>query len=479
MKRIYLILILLIGISVSCTKNFEDLNTDKKHPVEVPGNFVFANAEKALSDQIASTNVNLNIWKLIAQYWTETTYPDEANYDIITRAIPDNTFRVYYRDILADFQDAARIIAAEEVEGEMAVAEQNNRLAIIKILQVFTYNQLVDIFGDVPYSEALDIDNIEPKYDDANGIYQDLFIKLDEAINTLDDNYGSFGSNDLILHGDVTMWKKFAYSLKLKLGIHIADADATLSKKHVEEAFAGGVLEPGDVVELVYEGGVNSNPLYQDLIQSGRHDFVPANTIVDMMNTLEDPRRPFYFTEFDGAYVGGVYGDLNAFGQCSHIADPIQDPTYPMIFMDYMEVAFYLAEAAARGYSVGNTADFYYNYGIGASIVSWGGAEADVIAYLSNPAVNYGTAAGDWKQKIGTQAWLALYTRGFTAYTTYRRLDYPVLNPAPVPETDDGKVPKRFTYPVNEQTLNHDNRYAASDKIGGDNMTTRLFWDKY
>ncbi len=477
MKNILLVLILLSGIMVSCTKNFEDFNTDKKHPTEVPGNFIFANAEVALVDQIASTNVNLNIWKLWVQHWTETTYPDEANYDIYTRTIPDNNFRVYYRDVLADLKEAARVIELEPVAGETATAEKQNRLLIIKVLEVYAYQELVDMFGDIPYTEALNIDDIEPTYDDAFSIYQDLLAKLDQVTAGLDENYGSFGSADLILGGDVAMWKKFAYSLKVKLAINLSDHDGTLAKRTIEGAYANG-FQPGDVVQLHYAGGANSNPLYEDLVQSGRHDFVPANTLVDKMNALNDPRRPFYFTEYEGAYVGGAYGDLNAFGQCSHIADPIQEPDYPQILMDYTEFAFLLAEAAARGYSVGNTEDFYYNYGIGSSIVTWGGTEADVVAYISQPDVNYATAPGDWKMKIGTQAWIALYLRGFTAYTTYRRLDAPAMIVPPNPETDDGLVPRRFTYPTNEQTLNAANWDAAASAIGGDNMTTRIFWDK-
>lgn len=480
MKNILLVLILLSGIMVSCTKDFEDLNTDKKHPTEVPGDFVFANAEVALVDQIASTNVNLNIWKLWVQHWTECTYPDEANYDIYNRSIPDNNFRVYYRDVLADLKEAARIIGEEVVAGEQATAEKQNRLLIIKILQVYAFQELVDMFGDIPYSEALDISNIEPKYDDAFSIYQDLLAELDEVTSGLDENYGSFGSNDVILGGDVTMWKKFAYSLKVKLAINLADYDANLSKSTIEAAYDKG-FAPGDVVQLVYVGGANANPLYEDMVQSGRHDFVPATTLIDKMNELEDPRRPFYFTIYEGTgtYVGGVPGDLNAWGQLSHVADPIKEPTYPQILMDYTELAFYLAEAAARGFNVGNTAEFYYNMGVGSSIVHWGGTEADAAAYLTRPDVNYATAPGDWKEKIGTQAWIAYYLRGFTAYTSYRRLDYPVLRQVPVPETDDGLVPRRFTYPTNEQTLNAANWTAASAAIGGDNMTTKLFWDLY
>ena len=174
MKKVYIVLIILIGISISCTKNFEDFNTDQKKPTEVPGNFLFANAQKALADQIASTNVNLNIFKMTAQYWTETTYTDEANYDIVTRTIPDLKFRTYYRDILADLADAHKNISAEVAAGDDEMKVKANREFIIDLMMSYSYHRLVDIFGNIPYDEALDIDNISPAYDDAFYIYKKI-----------------------------------------------------------------------------------------------------------------------------------------------------------------------------------------------------------------------------------------------------------------------------------------------------------------
>ena len=478
MKRIYFLFIVLIGISLSCTKDFEDFNTDKKHPVVVPGGFLFANAQKALSDQEASTNVNLNIFKLVSQYWTETTYLDESNYDIINRSIPDLNFRTYYRDILMDLKEAKKLTDAEIVAGDDATIGKANRLFIIDLMEVYCYSILVDMFGNVPYTEALNIDDISPAYDDAFTIYKDLINRASADVAGLNTGYGGFSSDDdLYFAGDVAMWKKFGATLKVRLGIAIADADGALAKSTVESAYADG-FAMGERCEFVYEGGSNSNPLYQDLIQSGRHDFVPANTIVDMMNNLTDPRRDKYFTMFGEVYLGGIYGESNSFSQFSHIADAIQEPTYPMVLLDYTELAFYLAEAAERGFSVGGNAETWYKNGIESSILHWGGTAEEVTAYLGQANVAYATAAGNWKQKIGTQAWLASYVRGLNGWNTWRRLDFPTLNLPPAPETRDGQVPKRFTYPVNEQTLNAANYTSAAAAIGGDEMDVKVFWDK-
>ncbi|KAF0131283.1 MAG: hypothetical protein FD155_947 [Bacteroidetes bacterium] len=478
MKKITIILLIMVGFLVSCTKNFEDFNTDKKRAVEVPGQFLFANAQKALADMYSSTSVNINNWKLFAQYWTETTYTDESNYDVLNRNIGNTLFRIYYRDILNDLKEARRLVELEAADGDEATIAKANKLFIIDLVEVYAYHQLVDIFGDVPYSEALNIENISPVYDDAFTIYKDLLIRAKAAADGLNPAAGSFGADDLMMGGDVAMWKKFANTLIVKMGVAISTVDAGLSKSYVEGAYAGA-FGFGEACSFQFLSGANSNPLFQDLIQSGRHDFVPANTIVDMMNGKEDPRREKYFDINGDVYNGGIYGETNPFAQFSHINPRIEEETYAAVMLDYTELAFYLAEAAERGYSVGGDAATWYTNGIRSSMEYWEVPTADADAYLARADVAYATATGNWKQKIGTQAWLAFYVRGLEGWTSYRRLDFPVLNLPPAPdESAEGAVPRRHTYPVNEQTLNKDNNAAAASKIGGDKLSTKIFWDE-
>jgi hypothetical protein len=143
---------------------------------------------------------------------------------------------------------------------------------------------------------------------------------------------------------------------------------------------------------------------------------------------------------------------------------------------DYAEVEFLLAEAVERGYTVGGTAAGHYNNAITASIEDWGGTELMAANYLTNPKVAYATAAGTWKQKIGIQSWLGYYNRGFEAWTQWRKLDYPLLEP---PVDALSAIPLRYTYPIEEQTLNGTNWTNASTAIGGDAVDTKLFWDIY
>ncbi len=484
MKKIYLILLVLVV--ASCTKNFEDMNTDTKNPTKVPGTALFSNAEKNLADQLASINVNLNVYKIWAQYITETTYTDEANYDVVNRTIPDHAWRIYYRDVLKDFQEATKVINETQYLPTEADKKQN-QLAIIEILNVYTWQRMVMMWGDIPYSEALDIDNTTPKYDDAVTIYKDLFKRLDAAIGKLKTSAESFGSADIIYGGDVAKWKTFANSLKVKLAIGVVDYSGLQTEVTgaLSSALSDGIFTSNaDAAKFQYLGAIpNANPVYEDLVASGRHDFVATNTMLDIMNPYNDPRRPLYYQARDTsttgtpklAFLGGIYGANNAYDNYSPPGTALEDPTMPCVLLDFTELQFYLAEFAAKGFTTPKTAEEYYNAGIESSILYWGGSASDVSTYLAEDSVKWATASGSDLQKIARQSWIASFNRGFIGWTTWRRLDYPILNPPP--GVNYSNIPVRMIYPINEQTLNGDNYKAASTAIGGDVLTTKLFWD--
>lgn len=476
-KIIYLISVL--TLSLSCSDDITNLNSDIKNPVTVPAEFLFTNAQKALVDQMTSTNVNLNVFRLFTQQWTETVYTDESNYDITTRTIPDNHFRTFYREILKDLSESKKVILNENPATEEQKAVQKNKLAVIDILTSYCYSVLVDTFGNIPYSEALDIENHQnPKYDDAISIYKDLITKLTVSVDLMNLNFESFGSADIIYNGNVNNWKKFANSLRLKLAINMDDVDHNYASTQALAAVNSGVLSSNsENAALKYlSEQPNANPIFVDVVASGRDDFVPTNTIINKMNMLNDPRREKYFSKTDVDYVGGVPGAGNTFANFSHIGDMLLAPTFEALIMDYSEVEFLLAEAIERNIAVGGSAASHYNNAIIASFSYWNVSGTDTTIYLAQANVDYTTATGNWKSKIGEQAYLALYNRGFEAWTSYRRLDFPVLV-APADATI-AEVPKRYTYPSAEQTLNTDNNSAAATAIGGDFMTTKLFWDK-
>jgi hypothetical protein len=214
------------------------------------------------------------------------------------------------------------------------------------------------------------------------------------------------------------------------------------------------------------------------LIQSGRQDYVASNTMMDIMQapSYDDPRIPFYYTE-DGAgdYSGGTYGAGNSYATFSKAGEKVTSETWPGILIDYAEVEFYLAEAAAKGFSVAGSAAEHYENGVIASIEYWGGSKSDAMDYLADPDVAFATALGaNDIQKIARQKYIAMFNRGIEAWVDYRRFDYPVFN---VPPNPGGPFPYRYTYPNAEQTSNEENYTSAAAAIGGDVLDNKLFWD--
>jgi len=477
MKKIFLAFaaLLLIG---ACKKDVTDVNVDPKRPLTVSSVSLFTNAQRRLVNTVTSSNVNLNIFRLIEQQWQETTYIDESQYDLQTRTIPDNLWNAFYRDVLKNFSESRTVAATE---GKSAV-DLKNQLAITDIMEVYSWYYLLTTFGDVPYTDALKIDNTFPKYDDGLTSFKDLLKRLDGDISSLDPSSTSLGAADAIYAGDAQKWKKLANSLKLKIALTIADADNATAKAAVESAVTSGVFTfaNGNADNARYPYTTitpNTNPVWVDLVQSGRLDFVANNTLTTQMNSLVDPRRPFFFTlDANGVYSGGNPGESSPYANFSAPAVNITKPDFPGALIDVAEVQFLLAEAIERGYNVGGTAATFYTNGVTASILDWGGTLASANDYLAQPGVAYATATGTWKQKIGTQKWLALYNKGIDAWIEQRRLDYPQLEKAADALTD---FPVRFTYPVKEQNVNNINRAAAAAKIGGDAVTTKLFWDKF
>src|SRR5690606_33287547 len=303
-----------------------------KDPLAVPGESLFTGAQKNLVDQMVDLNVNTNNAKLWAQYLQETTYTDESNYDQVTRTIPETHWSVLYKDVLKDLDEAGKVISETTYLTAEQEALKPNKLAIIEILNIYTYSILVETFGDVPYTEALEIENLQPKYDDGETIYKDLIGRLTTVINALDISKESFGSADRIYNGDVVKWKKFAASLKLRMGILLSDVDPGFAKTTVESAVVAGVFTSNaDNAAFTYLGSdPNTNPIHAELVLTGRKDFVAAKTIIDIMNALDDPRRPLYFLPTDdGTYKGGNIGETSSYATYSHVSAQMEEATFP------------------------------------------------------------------------------------------------------------------------------------------------------
>lgn len=482
MKKILITLLSTIVLS-SCVKKNEYLNNDTKSATVVPASSLFSYAEKQLADVLSTSAYNVNIFRLTAQQWTQTTAISESDYDLKLRNVPDGFWNAIYINVLRNLYEANKLTLADAT---LSAAQKNNRLAQINILEVYAYSVLVNTFGNIPYTQAIDYTNTTPKYDDASQIYDDLLIRLDDALSKLNIGAAGFNNADLLFNGvnEITSWQKFGNTVKLKLGITLVDVEPAKAKTAVEAAAANALQSNADNVSFKYQTTTpNTNPLWVDQVQGHLIDYVAGATLVDLLNSLNDPRRPAYYTAIDTnanpqagdvlVYKGGVIGKVNTYNKYSTFSSTIAAPDLPSVLADYSEVEFDLAEAVERGFNVSGTAEQHYNNAVRASIVFWGGSDADASNYLLNPKVAYATATGAYKLKIGNQKYIALYNRGYEAWTEIRRLG--LVLPLPPNQTS---YLNRFTYPITEQNVNQTNYSQAATAIGGDNIATKLFWDK-
>ena len=480
MKNIYL-LILVLGLLVSSCELPDNVNP--KAATDVPAETLMANAVRNSLAMIDNMGQNSNVSRMMTQYIGMTQYTDPSRYVFSVRQIPDGYWNASYLN-LQDFKEVKKLI--QDLTGSDAFNRMNaNRMAIVDILEVLVYHNLVDVLGNVPYTEALGgFDGKTPVYDDQVAIYSDLQVRLSSDIVTLTAGAsdGSWGSEDLVYGGDVAMWKKFAATLKARLGMRLADVNPATAQAELTAAINAGMLEPGESMQLHWTAVTpHTNTIYALFVPSARNDYGPANTIIDKMVDLNDARLPAYFTQTDTstevgvekwAYVGITYGSTTvAYNSISHFSDAMFAPDFPATFACNAEVEFMLAEAAARGFTVPGTAQEHYEAGILESHAHWGVTMDPT--YLAHADVAWDVARN--KELIGTQKWLAQNNRGMEGWATWRTFDWPVLNvPPDLAYTD---IPYRYPYPFNEPDLNGDNYTAAASAIGGDNVRTLLFWD--
>ncbi|MGE5350360.1 MAG: SusD/RagB family nutrient-binding outer membrane lipoprotein [Actinomycetota bacterium] len=496
MKKMLICISVLMALS-ACTK-LEDLNKNVKDFTSVSGESLYNGATRQFLIQLSNQNVNSNLTLMWMQHFANTTYPDESRYDMTTRGVPVTTMNAMYRLVLTNYKEAARVLQTQPLAG-ISQTQRDNQLAIIEIMTVFAWSYVIENFGDMPYSQALDFNYPSPAYDDALTVYKDLIDRLDAAMAELDVTVGGMPTGYDNICGSspagTVMWYKFANTLKLRMGLMLYDVDAGYSKT-VAEAAAPKVFAAGDVMTMNWRSEApNENQQFIDFVQSGRDDYVVTSNIIDAMQpstprpdtsilivTVTDPRLRFYAIPVVGSnppvYLGGAQGQANGYPSFSHVNPMHLVANRPWIISDYTEAEFLLAEAVERGFNVGGTAAGHYKNAVESSILYWGGTPAEADAYLAQPSVAYSTAFPTWKQKIGTQAWLAYWLRGNTLWNSYRRLDYPRLFAPPNYKQNINKVPVRLFYPVSEQTLNAENYEAASAAIGGDSPLTRLFFDK-
>ncbi|MGH1337197.1 MAG: SusD/RagB family nutrient-binding outer membrane lipoprotein [Aureispira sp.] len=476
-------------VFTACQKRFDVVNTDPNNSTTTSTSFLLTNAQKFMMDYTWDEWFNGRRGNQLAQYWASNQYSAESRYALRV-TITNNYWGFFYSRPLQDLQEIIRL--NEATPGDyVGFGKNENQIAIAKTLQAWLYQNMTDSWGPIPFSQALGGAEFPfPKYDSQEEVYMGLLDLLNDAIANFDDTDNSV-KGDQIYNGDITKWKKFANSLKMRVAMRMSDVKTTEAATAISEAITGGVMTSNadNALFMYMNGAPNNNPLAEDY--KTRNDFAASNVMVDELTRLGDPRRGFYYApNASGLFVGEVYGLTEADAALTLDADISQrnaqvlSETAPGIFMDYAQVEFLLAEAAERGIGGAGSAEAHYNAGITASMEYWDNAgtllPADITAYIAQPEVDYTTLMGTqtWREVIGRQKWIALYMQGVQGWAEYRRLDFGILQ-APAGGTLDGtNIPNRMLYPTDEVTLNGEEYQAGVTLLGGaDDLDTKLWWD--
>lgn len=408
-------------------------------------------------------------------------------------------------------------------EEELQGADNSNKLALVRVLRVYFFHQLTDVAGDIPYFEAQlgEQGALSPKYDAQRTIYEDFFKELDEAAATLDAGSPTFGSADLFFGGDVGKWKKFVYTLMLRLAMRLTKVDEALAKTWSEKAIAGGIMsQENDIAYIGYSttpGSINNkingyvngdyNAPGGDNVEGGKY----AATFINHLKQTADPRLPalsvVWVKNPDGTYRadntiavqrGMVSGSLNSYpSDFETYSEPSMlylNTASPIVLLGPAEAYLLLAEAAIRGWHTETTAAEAYNTGVAMAMKQWAlwpdvaphsGRIPDeqVEAYLqANPFLVNGSFTEQFAQ-INTQKWVSLFGDDYEVFANWRRTNYPTIMPVNYPgNVTGGKMFRRFYIPLNENLTNRTNYLEALERQGfseftSDNLTTRVWWD--
>jgi hypothetical protein len=458
--------------ATACDDGLTDINRNPNQPETVSAQYLFPQGVTTAVGLIRGQSFDLHFASLWAQHIAKIQYVDEDRYDVRPQTI-DAWWTTLYAGPLMDLQKTIEIAGSDV--GAAAPAQ---------VMQMWTFAQMTDAWGDIPFSEALKGEaGVTPAaYDSQQQVYDGILARLTSANTALSNASNSLGSADPIYAGRPADWQRFANSMRARYAMRLSKVDAAKAQAQVVAALNAPVFTsnahnatlrwPGD--------GSNDNPYYTNF--RTRDDHRVSKTLVDTLKSLNDPRLSIYVRPAadTNLYTGVPNGLTNAaaadlgLSRTSKVGIAFASATTPSHLMTYAELLFIRAEAAQRGWVTGNAAALYAQ-GITASMELLGVPAADITAYLAQPRVVYNPATG--LQQIALQKWLSLFQQGSEAYAEVRRTGFPQLTPGPAAVTS-GVFARRMPYPNVEQATNNTNLQAAISSQGNTTMVGRLWWDR-
>jgi len=480
-----------LTIFTSCTKDFQDVNTD---PNGVRNALPESLLTPALYDVVSRNNNRaLRLTNELMQDHVTINNGDEIHRYIIRASESDYMWNNWYVQ-LTNFRD----MYTRSVQ-----LNQTSLAGIALVCDVWVSSLITDTYGDVPYTDSNKGKDklLQPKFDKQQDIYASLFAKLEQANTLLTANQiltedqinldALYGINipanptpGVRSASTVTLWRKFCNSLYLRLLMRASGRPEANAIAKIQEivntpakypVFASNA-ESAILKYTTVAPYVSPFNTYRDFDFNGDNGL--SEFFLNNLNNWNDPRRAKWATQVSGTYLGIPSG--YATGQVperqSAYSTTLKNEPLLGNIINYPELQFLLSEAALKGYITGDPKTYYDN-GVNNAITLWGFAvPAD---YFNNPTLAWnpaGTADAKMEQ-IQVQKYYTLFFTDFQQWFEYRRTGHPLLPKGPG-LANGGNMPSRLVYPTYVQSFNAANYTTAVAIQGADNMNTKVWWNK-
>jgi hypothetical protein len=486
-------------VLTSCTKDFEKINTNPNGtPVAVPQQLLPPALVGSLTyGMLRNRNFNNELMQVSVDVGDNEGKVFRYDY----RATwADYLYNGWYTE-LTNFKDIYKIASSP-------LTPNKSYMGISLICQSWIYSMLTDTYGDIPYfqsNQGKDSSIYEPVFDAQKDIYLDIFKKLEEANTLLATGPAIVGSSDPVYAGDIAKWRKFGNSLYLRLLLRLSGkaevADSCIAKfKDMAETNAVNypvMTNNAESAILRWTGaGAYSSPYVSVREQDFRAPGV-ASFFIDHLSAWNDPRIDIptygsnninrwgiapYSGRFEGIPSGYAPGEnpvKKAYFYSNTSTTSLMTEPLTGMMMNYAELQFIFAEAAAKGWISGSAATYYNNGALNSItlwIPTWPVPIADFLAAADIQWVETATLE-EKMERIHLQKYYALFLTDMQQWFEYRRTGHPVL-PHGQGLKNGGVMPARMTYPVYVQSTNPTNYKLAVAKQGPDVISTQVWWQK-
>ena len=427
MKKYILPSLMIAAASLTSCDSYLDINSNPNSPTEssLNNDLIYPGVEMAYAANVG--DYLRSCAGYLSQYYAQQF--GTSNYVVFTQFEPTQarTSTFYTQFNLRVLSNANIVKAKAEVEGDWAT------YLAATVMSAASYQDLVDMYGETPYSEALDAENAMPKYDTGEEVYAGILNDLNEAIAKVTDTNQATATSFLVPNGTAADWIKVANALKLKIMMrehNVVNVSSELAALIRENNFPTADVEWAGCWSNQAE---KANPFYsEEFADWGAQKNAILNCALEVtMSAYNDNRLPAYFTrsQYDGQVHGSVSGtNMNGaaapYSTTAYWSRPNMAYDSPVSFISLAEIEFFLAEYYAETGDMGAGAT-HYQAALNASFASAGvsGAEAAMAAYPFD--------AENWKRSLGVQKWVHLgCVNTFEGWCELRRLKYPSFDPS-------------------------------------------------